>query len=95
MVCTGNPGTGTSAPKTIPVAPTVTVVNNCGNAELTASGYTGTLLWSNGATTPSIVVANAATYAVTQTVDGCTSLAGNGTTAPKSFPVAPTVSCSE
>ena len=33
----------------IPPAPGVTVANNCGNSVLTATGYTGTLLWSNGA----------------------------------------------
>ncbi|MFV5693795.1 hypothetical protein ACM55K_17365, partial [Flavobacterium sp. LT1R49] len=91
--CTSLSGSGTSAPKATPSAPTVTVVNNCdGSSDLTASDYTGTLLWSNGAATASIHVTNAATYTVTQTaINGCTSLAGSGTSAPKATPSAPTV----
>jgi hypothetical protein len=80
----------TPAPKTKPGAPTVTVVNNCdGSSDLTASNYTGSLLWSNGSTTATIHVTNAAIYTVTQTVNGCTSAAGSGTSAPKSTPAAP------
>jgi hypothetical protein len=40
-----------------------------------STNATGTLLWSNNATTPSITVP-AGTYSVTATVNGCTSLAG-------------------
>jgi hypothetical protein len=92
--CTSLSGSGTSAPKTTPGTPTVSVVNNCdGSSDLTASNYTGSLLWSNGATTASIHVTNAATYTVTQTAtNGCTSLSGSGTSAPKTTPVTPTVS---
>ena len=67
-----------------PAAPGVTVVNSCGGTStLTATGVTGTVLWSNGATTLSITVASlpATTYTVTQTANGCTSSAGSGTTA--------------
>jgi hypothetical protein len=58
-------------PKTTPTAPVVNVVNNCdGTSTLTASEYTGTLLWS---TTVSITVQTAATYTVTTTnASGCT-----------------------
>ena len=80
--CTSATGSGTSAPGAPPTAPTVGVVNNCGNSVLTASNFTGSLLWSNGATTTSITVTNAATYTVTQTVSGCTSATGSGTSAP-------------
>jgi len=91
--CTSLPGSGTAAPKSTPVAPTVGVVNNCnGTSTLTASGFTGTLLWSTSATTASITVNSAGTYTVTQTVNGCTSSAGSGTAAPKTTPVAPGVS---
>ncbi len=63
--------------------PTVTVVDNCdGTSTLTASNFTGTLLWSTGATTTSITVNTAGTYTVTQTVNGCTSAAGSGIAAP-------------
>jgi hypothetical protein len=87
--CTSAAASGIAAPKAIPVAPTITVENNCGNSVLTASNYTGTLLWSNGATTPSITVTNAATYSVTQTVNGCTSESRSAVSAPKAIPSAP------
>jgi hypothetical protein len=77
----------------IPAAPGVDVVNNCdGSSDLTATG-SGSLLWSNSATTTSIHVTNATptSYTVTQTVSGCTSAAGSGTTAPKTAPGAPSV----
>jgi hypothetical protein len=90
--CTSSNGSGVAAPKTIPGAPTVGVVNNCnGTATLTASNYTGSLLWSTGETTPSITVNIAGTYTVTQTVNGCPSGNGSGVAAPKTNPGAPTV----
>lgn len=63
----------TSACCTTPPAPTV---YKCGNI-LTASGYTGTLLWSTGQTTNPITVSGSGTYTVTQTIDGCTSPSSN------------------
>ena len=90
--CSSSPGTAIAAPKAIPSAPTVTVVNNCASSQLTASGFTGTLLWSNGATSSPITVTAAGTYTVAQTVNGCTSTAGSGIAAPKVIPSAPTVS---
>ncbi|MEI9808794.1 MAG: hypothetical protein WDO16_13545 [Bacteroidota bacterium] len=60
--CTSANGSGLATPKQIPVAPTVTVVDNCGNSVLTASGFTGSLLWSNGSASNFITVTNAATY---------------------------------
>jgi hypothetical protein len=80
--CTSVPGSGVAAPKAIPSAPVVTVVNNCGSSTLTAGSYTGSLLWSNGATTSSITVTTAGTYTVKQTVNGCTSSTGSGVAAP-------------
>jgi hypothetical protein len=59
---------------------------------LTASEYTGTLLWSTGESTASITVQTAATYTVTTTnASGCTSLQGSGVAAPKTTPTAPVV----
>jgi hypothetical protein len=71
----------------------VNVVNNCdGTSTLTASEYTGTLLWSTGESTASITVQTAATYTVTTTnASGCTSLQGSGVAAPKTTPTAPVV----
>ena len=71
----------------IPPAPGVSVANNCGNSVLTAIGTIGSLLWSNGASTPSITVTAPGTYTLTQTVNGCTSAAGSGVAAPKATPV--------
>ena len=63
--------------------PTVTVTDNCdGTSTLTASNYTGTLLWSTGETTPSITVTVGGDYSVTQTVDANTSLSATGTATP-------------
>jgi hypothetical protein len=90
--CTSLQGSGVAAPKTTPTAPVVNVVNNCdGTSTLTASEYTGTLLWSTGESTASITV-QAATYTVTTTnASGCTSLQGSGVAAPKTTPTAPVV----
>jgi glucose/arabinose dehydrogenase len=86
--CTSPPGSGTATPLVSTIAvPSVSVVNNCSNSVLTASGYTGSLLWSNNATTESITVTTAGTYTVTQTISGCTGPAGNGVAAPKPIPV--------
>jgi hypothetical protein len=54
---------------------------------LTASGFTGALLWSTGATTSSITVTTSGTYTVTQTVSGCISPPGSGIAAPATAPV--------
>ncbi|MDD4968311.1 MAG: T9SS type A sorting domain-containing protein [Paludibacter sp.] len=67
----------------IPNAPTITVVDSCTAASsLTASNYTGTLLWSTSETTPTIVVYTPGYYLVTQTVDGYTSLPDSAFAAP-------------
>ena len=89
--CTSPARTGIAAPKAIPPALNVAVANNCGNSILSVSGYTGSLLWSNGAATSSIGVNTAGTFTVTQTVNGCTSTPGSGTAAPKAIPSAPNV----
>ena len=87
--CTNATANGTITVNPIPATPTVTVVDNCnGTSTLTASGYTGTLLWSTTETTASISVNTAGIYTVTQTENGCISLAGSGTAAPKSIPTA-------
>jgi len=63
--------------------PTVTVTNNCdGTSTLTASNYTGILLWSTGETTPAITVSVGGDYTVTQTVGEYPSLPATGTAIP-------------
>jgi hypothetical protein len=77
-------------------APTVIVTDNCdGTSLLTATNFTGTLLWSTGETTPSITVTTAGTYTVTQTVGTCTSIAGSGVANPGNPPNAPTVTVTD
>ena len=91
--CTSTSGSGIASPKTTPSAPSVSVVDNCdGSSVLTASNYTGTLLWNTGANTSSITVTTAGNYSVTQTINGCTSAAANGTASPKTTPATPIVS---
>ena len=89
--CTSAPGSNVAAPTAGPATPGVTVQNNCGSSLLTATGTTGSLMWSNGATTPTITVSTGGTYSVTQTVNGCTSAAGSNTAAPKVVPATPNV----
>ncbi len=89
--CTSEAGSGTAAPKITPLAPVVTVVNNCDGTSTLSTTATGDLLWSTNETTPSITVNAAGEYTVTTTVDGCTSAEGSGTAAPKTTPLAPVV----
>ena len=85
--CTSDPGINASLnDPTPPTAPTVAVQNNCGESVITASNYTGTLLWSTGDTTESIVVTEPGTYSVTQMLNGCISDAASTTAAPKTVP---------
>jgi len=80
----------TTAPLPVPAAPVLTVVNNCGNSTITATGVTGTLTWSDAGTGNPRTVTTAGTYTVTQTVGGCTSISSNAvTTAPLPVPAAP------
>jgi hypothetical protein len=88
--CTSATGSGIANPAPGPAAPLVTVVNNCGNSILTASG-TGPYLWSTGETTGTIVVSSAGTYTVTETIGGCTSAAGTGIAAPNAIPATPVI----
>ena len=80
--CTSSLSSATASPNATPVTPGVTVIDNCGSSVLTATGFTGTLLWSTGETTSSITVTAAGSYTVTQAINGCTSAAGSGTAAP-------------
>jgi hypothetical protein len=85
--CTSPAGSGTAAPINSEVAaPGVNVVNNCNSSVLTATGITGTVLWSTGETTNFITVATAGTYTVTQTINSCSGPAASATAAPKPIP---------
>ena len=93
--CISSDGIGIAAPKSIPAPPIVGVVDNCGNSQLMAFDYTGSLMWNTGETTSSINVSTAGNYTLTQTINGCTSNAGTGTAAPKAIPLAPAVSVND
>jgi gliding motility-associated-like protein len=76
-----------------PPAPLVTVTDHCNHTStLIASGFSGMLLWSNGASTASITVSTQGIFTVTQTVNGCTSAAAPGIASPLTTPAAPVVS---
>jgi hypothetical protein len=62
--------------------PGVSVVNNDGNSVLTATGYTGDLLWNTGETSESITVYDCGKYSVSQKVGDCFSLSGVGVAKP-------------
>ena len=72
----------------IPMAPVVSVINNCdGTSTLTASEFTGDLLWSTGESTTSINVNIAGTYTLTQTINGCESAIAQETATPNNNPI--------
>ena len=82
----------TPAPLSVPLAPTLAVVNNCGNSTLTATNGTGTLTWSDAGTGNPRTVTSTSAVTVQQTVGGCISAASNSVTpAPLSVPSAPTL----
>ena len=84
--CTGPSASATAAPKSVPSAPSVSVIDNCGSSLLTASGAGTTFTWSVGAPANPITVTLAGTYTVTQTVNGCTGPSASATAAPKPVP---------
>jgi hypothetical protein len=88
--CTSSTSSGVAAPLTIPPSPSITLQNNCGSSVLSTTAA-GTLLWNTGEITSSITVTSLGTNTVTQTVNGCTSAAGNGIAAPFSVPATPIV----
>lgn len=81
----------TTAPLPVPAAPVLTVVNNCGNSTITATGVTGIITWSDAGNGNPRTVTTPGTYTVTQTVGGCNSLVSNSVTAaPVALPATPT-----
>ena len=90
--CTSAKASIVASPSQKPVTPIVTVINNCdGSSTLTATNYTGALLWNTGETSSLIIVHSSGTYTVTQTVNGYTSTAASVVAAPKTAPAPPTV----
>jgi len=88
--CTSPSGSGIASPYTTAPTPIVSVINSCGYSTLT-SDATGSVLWSTGETTTSIMVMVAGSYTVTQNVGGCLSAPGTGTASPTAIPATPTI----
>ena len=63
--------------KTTPSQPTLSAVATCGHTTLTATNYSGNLLWSTSDTTASIIVNDGNIYTATQSIDGCISTAAS------------------
>jgi hypothetical protein len=102
--CTSASSTAiTPAPRTTPVAPVLSKVDNCdGTTSITAKDGSGNIItasqltWSNGATTNPISVSTTTSVTATRTVNLCTS--GNSNTitpAPGTTPSKPIVSITE
>ncbi|MEN9999920.1 MAG: hypothetical protein RI922_2910 [Bacteroidota bacterium] len=83
--CTSALASVLANPTAIPAAPSVSVLNKCGTADLSASS-TGSLMWSTGETNQTITVTLPGTYFVSQTVNGCTSPTASAIAAPFSNP---------
>jgi len=74
-----------------PSTPVVSVIDNCNGTSSLSTLATGSLLWSNGSTSPNITVSTAGIFTVTTTLNGCTSAPGSATAAPKTAPTPPVV----
>ncbi len=85
--CSSENGTSaTISEPNAPNQPTVAIENRCGESILTASNYTGDLLWNTGETTETITVTEEGDYSVTQTINGCTSNEAVVTASPRLTP---------
>ncbi len=73
-------------------APVVTVTNECGQSQLEATNYQGTLNWSTGESTEIITVTNSSPVTVYYTYANCVSDMATVHPAPIEIPNAPTVS---
>ena len=64
------------------VTPIISVVDNCDSTFTLSTSSAGTLLWSTGAGTSSIIADTAGSYTVTSTINSCTSAPGSVTVSP-------------
>ncbi|TAF09683.1 MAG: hypothetical protein EAZ75_07095, partial [Flavobacteriia bacterium] len=60
----------------LPATPQITAVQNCDGTATLTTDATGTILWSTGETSNTIVVTTAGSYSVTQTINNITSNSG-------------------
>jgi hypothetical protein len=73
--------------------PLVAVSDSCGYSILETSG--ANLLWSTGETASSIIVLNAGTYTVTQSLNGCSSSPASGLASPLVLPQTPVITVAD
>ena len=86
--CTATISVTISQPAVVP-PPTLSVANNCGSSNVTASGIIGTLSWSDGGAGNTRTFTNVQTLTAKQTLGVCISAISNSvTTAPKAIPLA-------
>ena len=88
--CTSSPATVAANPISSLPAPVASAVNNCGSSTLTVVSA-GSVLWSTGETTETIIVTAPGVYTVTETVGGCASSAASVSAAPAAIPSTPVV----
>ena len=82
-ICVDGGGGGCQTPNPPSVSANPTTINSGGSTQLSATGCSGTVNWSNGAGSGNPVTAypsGTTTYTATCTVNGCTSGASNGVT---------------
>ncbi|MGG9972298.1 gliding motility-associated C-terminal domain-containing protein [Ferruginibacter sp. SUN002] len=82
--CVSSPATGTIGSLPTLTAPVLSVVNDCGKSIITATGFSGTLVWSDGGTgNPRTFLTATGPITATQTSGTCSSPASNAvSTAP-------------
>jgi large repetitive protein len=90
--CTGPASNAvTSNPLTVPPAPVLSVIDNCGSSTISASGIIGALQWNDGSTVNPRTVSGGS-YTAIQTLGTCTSSVSNSITAnPLVIPVTPVI----
>ncbi len=82
--CTSQSASISANPITIPDAPDLSVINECGLSTITASG--SNIQWSTGETASSIVVTTAGTFFASQNVGGCVSSVASISSEPLQIP---------
>ncbi|MCE2713163.1 MAG: T9SS type A sorting domain-containing protein [Cryomorphaceae bacterium] len=88
--CTSSPAAVTANPFSSLPAPSASVVNTCGSSTLSVVS-TGSVLWSTGEATQTIVVTAPGNYTVTESIGGCTSQITSVVATPLAIPSAPIV----
>ncbi|MFN6014638.1 MAG: reprolysin-like metallopeptidase [Flavobacteriales bacterium] len=89
--CTSLPAAIAANPFNSLPAPSASVVNSCGSSTLTVVAV-GSVSWSTGETTTSIIVTSPGVFTVTEVIGACSSVPTSVIAAPLDIPPAPVVS---